>query len=37
LIVGEPEGEKTVLKRISREASANPTMPPLRIVLGYSR
>jgi hypothetical protein len=37
LVVGEPEGEKTVLKRISRDASGKPTMPPLRIVLGYSR
>jgi hypothetical protein len=35
LVVGEPEGEKTVLKRINRDGGGPPKMPPLRIVLGY--
>lgn len=37
LVVGETDGERTVLRRISREPSDKPAMPPLRIVLGYSR
>ena len=37
LVVGEADGERTVLKRITRDANAKVAMPPLRIVLGYSR
>jgi hypothetical protein len=37
LVVGEPDGERTVLKRINRDGGGTPKMPPLRIVLGYSR
>jgi len=38
LVVGEPDGMRTVLKRINRDGgAAKPKVPPLRIVLGYPR
>ena len=37
LVVGEPDGMRTVLKRINRDGTGKPKIPPLRIVLGYSR
>jgi hypothetical protein len=37
LVVGEPDGMRTVLKRINRDGSGKVKIPPLRIVLGYPR
>jgi hypothetical protein len=35
LVVGEPDGMRTVLRRINRDGAGKVQIPPLRIVLGY--
>lgn len=35
LVVGEPDGMRTVLKRTNRDGTGKVLKPPLRIVLGY--
>jgi hypothetical protein len=35
LVIGDPKGQHTVLKRINRDGKGKVTMPPLRIILGY--
>ena len=35
LVVGEPDGMRTVMKRINRDGKGKVVMPPLRIILGY--
>ena len=35
LVIGDEEGERTVMKRITRDAKRKLQMPPVRIVLGY--
>jgi hypothetical protein len=37
LVVGAPDEQHTVLKRINRDGKGKVVMPPLRIVLGYPR
>ena len=37
LVVGDPNEEHTVMKRINRDGKGKVTMPPLRIILGYGR
>jgi hypothetical protein len=35
LVVGDPNEQHTVMKRINRDGKGKVTMPPLRIILGY--
>jgi hypothetical protein len=37
LVVGDPQSQFTVMKRINRDGQGKVAMPPLRIILGYPR
>jgi hypothetical protein len=37
LVIGGPDEQHTVLKRMNRDGKGKVTMPPLRIMLGYPR